>query len=138
MFSVSPPDLGALRITKWEGKPCVPDSEREPVCAYFIEEIVPEQLLGHVKMQNPGSLPRAARPGSFVLAKQANLPFNYLSFSFGHSSCSTDSLLRCTLCVESHGTSFAVNIAVFHGLIITVKLYKIQGGHLPAWVSFSA
>lgn len=68
------------------------DSDREPVCAYFIEEIVPEQLLIHVKMQTLGPRPRSARPGSFVSAKQACLPFNYLSFSFGHTSCSTDLL----------------------------------------------
>lgn len=70
----------------------MPNSTREPVYADFIEEIVPEQLLIHVKMQTLGSRPRSASPGSFVLAKQANLPFNYLSFSFGHTSCSIDLL----------------------------------------------
>lgn len=65
----------------------MPDGAKGSVCAYFIEETVPEQLLIHVKMQTLGSRPRSASPGSFVLAKQANLPFNYLSFSFGHTSC---------------------------------------------------
>lgn len=82
----------ALRISEWREKTRVPDSDGEPVCAYFIEEIVPEQLLIHVKMQTLGSRPRSASPGSFVLAKQASLPFNYLSFSFGHISCPIDLL----------------------------------------------
>lgn len=72
----------------------MPDSDREPVWTYFIEEIVPEQLLIHVKMQTLESQPRSASPGSLVLEKQANLPFNYLSFSFGHTSCSIDLLLE--------------------------------------------
>lgn len=81
-----------LRLTKWREKTRVPDSDREPVCAYFIEEIFPEQLLIHVKMQTLGSQPRSASPGSFALAEQASLPFNHLSFSVGHTSRSIDLL----------------------------------------------
>lgn len=52
-------------------------------------------------MQTPGSPPRAARPGSLVLAEQANLPLNDLPVSFGHSSCSIDLLPETPLCVDS-------------------------------------
>lgn len=82
--------------------------DREPVCACFIEEIVPEQLLIHVKMQTLGSQPRSASPGSFVLAKQTNLPFNYLSFSFCHTSCSIDLLPENATCARCD-TSFVVD-----------------------------
>lgn len=97
---VPSPDV-AHKLLEWEEKLCAASSERQPVCACFIEEIVPEQLLVHVKMQIPGSPPRAVSPGSLVLAEQANLPLNDLPVSFGHSSCSIDLLPETALCAES-------------------------------------